>query len=234
MSGFERVARFLILSMCLQIELVIKGVHKMRKLFLILLALMLSIAMLVISVVPAMAAQPDSKQPVVWVNAIINTGSLYSDLDAPVHSQHTIEVKVLADHSVFGTYKVHDYLAGTKGWDVVNPYYPGMGLDVTFWWAYFWYDETYQANMVDIAFWAYFEEYPDYPAVPVRILIADKGGPEGSGWHKWWGMDLEGAWQPSFGGIAIPYIHGNVKIHGDLEFTGKPFDYGFFDYGDTF
>lgn len=198
------------------------------------IAVLLMLSLSLTMAAPVMAAKPDSKLPVVWVNAIINTGSLYTDSVEPVHSQHTIEVKVLADHSVFGTYKMHDFLTGIKGWDVVNPYYPALGLNVTFWWAYFWHDETTGANMADIAFWAYLEEAPDYPAVPIRILIADKGGPSGSGWHKWWGMDLEGVWQPAFAGTCIPYIHGNVTIHGDLGFTGKPFDYGIFDYGTTF
>jgi hypothetical protein len=202
----------------------------MRKLCLMILALTLSLAMLAISVAPAAAAKPDPKNPVAWVESNVNTAN---DTLPAVKTMHALSVKLFADGSTKGNYVLHDFLAVTKGWAVDNPYYPYFGHEGKIEFAYFWYDDT-GARMADIALYVYYEGMPpQYPAALVRIRIADYGQGQASetDWHRWWewsNTDAEGNpvgywyWKPSFGGMAIPYFHGNAQIHGDLTGMAEP------------
>ncbi len=143
----------------------------MRKLYLVLLALTLSVALLTITVVPAMAAKPDPKQPVAWVNSSVNTANDVIKMGSPIKTMHSLEVKLRADGTMEAQYIYHDFIAGIKGWGVDNPYYPGFGNEGEVEFAYFWIDEATGAKMADIALYTYSEGLPAYPAMLVRIRI---------------------------------------------------------------
>lgn len=198
----------------------------MRKLYLFLLALTLSIALLTISVVPVMAAKPDPKQPVAWVNSSVNTANDVIKLGIPIKTMHTLEVKLLANGTMEAKYTFQDFITGTKGWAVDNPYYDyGFGNEGKVEFAYFWIDEATGARMADIALYVYMEGFsPEMPAALTRIRICDNGEPGRNDWHQWWywGGAFNPVWVDEFGGETIYYMHGNAQIHGDLTGMDEP------------
>ena len=186
----------------------------MKKLYIISLALVLSTVMLITAVIPTMAAKPiDTKQPVAWIDIADNNSRAFSDSGIN-KSMFTLSVKLLVDNSIVGTYKLHDFTTGTKAWDVIDPY---TGSGETFWWANFWYDEETGARMADVAFWAYWDNYPEWPASPLRIVVADYGEPGQQDWYRWWNWNpAANDWSPLFEGKAITITSGNAQIHWNV------------------
>jgi hypothetical protein len=186
----------------------------MKKLYIISLALVFSTVLLITAVIPVMAAKPtDNKQPVAWIEIADNNSRAFLD-SGIAKSMFTLSVKILADKSIVGTFQLHDFTNGIKAWDVTDPY---SDSGKTFWFAEFWYDEETGARMADIAFWAYWDNYPEWPASPLRIVVADYGEPGKQDWYRWWNWNpATNNWSPLFEGKAITITSGNAQIHGNV------------------
>ncbi len=226
----------------------------MRKLYLVLLAITLSVAMLVISVIPviaAKAANPNDNQPVAWASSEFNIGNLDLPFAGGKHLRHSLKAILLGDGSVVGHYNYGVGQAHGEGCDLVVLNYPiGMFPDLndTPLWGYyipnlysnFWYDEIIGAAMADIKVCTWIDNDPavpeGYPLI-IRYQFADYGEPGTSDWQRVWYFDWFGwYWEPMYGtDYCIPYYYGNAKVQlpkGNIDVTLPPGDWDPFNLPD--
>jgi hypothetical protein len=177
----------------------------MRKLYLILLALTLSVAMLVISVVPVMAGKPTTlpdNKPVAWVDSAINTNQSAMVGEDPVKTSHSLHVKLLADGTTAGVVEYHNYLTGEKA------HYTDFDQNLTRF--YEWPDGAKVAEIV-----VHVPAGEGMPSYHMKYQIVDYGEPATQDWHKVY------VWMPDFG-YPVPMwwsVFGDFPIlyKGDLD-----------------
>jgi len=169
----------------------------MRKLYLILLALTLSVAMLATTVMPVFADKPDPKQPVAWVDSAVNTAQVGMVNQPPIKTSHSIHVKLLADGTVEGVVEYHNYITKEKG------HYTDFDQNLTRF--YEWPDGAEVADVV-----VHVPSEDGLPAYHMKYQIVDYGEPSTQDWHMvyvWlpeWGYPWP-VWWSTFGPNPIPY-----------------------------
>jgi len=186
----------------------------MRKLYLISLALTLSVAMLAATVVPVVAGEPATlpdDRPVAWVDSAVNTNQSAMDVNPLVKTSHSLHVRVLADGTVEGSVEYHDYL--TKAKDHYTDF------DQTQTRFYEWPDGARVAEVVVHV------PREGLPPFHMKYQIVDYGEPATRDWHKVyvWLPDIgpyPPVWYSVFGPDGIPYkgdvdkplFSGNAKV----------------------
>jgi hypothetical protein len=182
----------------------------MRKLYPILLAFILSLAMLAATVMPVFAekpAEPNPNQAVARVDSEINYAA---SMKPDGHPRHSLTARLFSDGSIAG------HLIYGVGQEI------GTGFE-TEWGVFptgisnFWYDEVNGAAMADIKVFIWMD-VPGVYTGPLlyRYQIADYGEPGKKDWVRhwyWMGDEHGGFWVPEFGGEYVPYLHGNAQVH---------------------
>jgi hypothetical protein len=174
----------------------------MRKLYLVLLALTISVAMLAVSVVPVLAEKPTTlpdNKPVAWVDSAVNTNQ--SAIGDGIKTSHSLHVKQLADGTVEGVVEYHNYITDEKG------HFTSFDQTLTKF-----YELPDGAKVAEVVAHVPRDGQPDGH---IKYLIVDYGEPSTYDWHKvfvWlpdWGYPAP-YWYSEFGPNPIPY-------KGDLD-----------------
>jgi hypothetical protein len=173
----------------------------MKKLYMMLIVMVLSIAMLIATVIPVSAESSDNK-PVSWVSSFNNSNN---EALPEMHGGHKILVKLLSDGTTVGHVKVWDRI--TKMTLVSN------GFDQTPGKTHFWEEDG--AKIVE--FIAFIEVCPESPPPYINAIkyqIWDYGEPgENDIHHVWVSFDGGSSFVPFSPPEGLPYYAGHAKVH---------------------